>query len=166
MTFDEAIEKVVEQGAIRVYRLSNSLAFVYRLTDSGYQARGLYAVENNWALGKRMVSVKDLASLDGWFDLAVLPWQAEAIELEAAKMNPGYGIAIWQQCHTCKKSKPQLAFLRTTSSVFQRRNWECNECYERRTREIKNYRRINSTREGDYLSKATIASPPPAEGEI
>lgn len=166
MTFDEAIEQAVAQGAIRVYRLSDSLAYVYRRREGGYQARGLYAFEGKWSLGDRLVSARVLSSADGWFELPALPWQAQAIELEAAKQNPGYGLAIMQQCYTCKENKPILAFERPGSKASTLRKWECNQCYERRMREMANYQKAGAFRQGDYLSKATVASPPPAEGEI
>jgi hypothetical protein len=166
MKFDEALEKLIEEGAIRVYPLSRSLAYAYRLRDSVYQARSLHAVEDEWSLGKRLVSAKDLESLDGWFDIPALPWQATAIQSDAAKKNEGYGYAIWQQCHTCKEVKPEKAFERDGQNALIRRNWECNECYERRMREMTIYRNKSTGRSGDYLDRETVASPPPAEGEI
>ena len=166
MKFEQAMEQVVSQGAIRVYRLSDSLAYVYRMLGSSYQARGLYAVEDDWQLGERLVSAKDYASGDGWNEVPALPWQGKAIDLEGAKDNLGYGLAIIQQCHTCKEQKPIMAFERGGIGVAHRRNWECNECYERRVREIASYRKKLSIRQGDFLDKVTIASPPPPQGEI
>lgn len=166
MTFDEAIEQAVAQGAIRAYRLSDSLAYVYRLREGAYQARGLYAADGEWRLGDRLVSARVLTSADGWFELPALPWQAQAIELEAAMQNPGYGLAIMQQCYTCKENKPILAFERSNKSTSTHRQWECNQCNQRRMREMANYRKAGALRQGDDLSTATIASPPPPEGEI
>ena len=166
MKFDEALAKLVEEGAIRVYPISRSLAYAYRLRDSIYQARSLLALEDDWMLGNRLVSAKDLDSPDGWFDIPALPWQAKAIHSEAAKQNEGYGYAIWQQCHTCKEVKPEKAFERAGQDALQRRNWECNQCYERRMREMTMYRSKSTGRLGDYLDKETTASPPPAESEI
>jgi len=166
MTFEQAMEQVVSQGAIRVYRLSNSLAYVYRMKGSSYQARGLYAVEGDWQLGERLVSAKDFASENGWYGVPSLPWQSEAIDLGAAKDNPGYGLAILQQCHTCREQKPILAFERGGIGIARRRNWECNECYERRMSEMASYRKGKSIRQGDFLDKATIASPPPPQSDI
>ena len=166
MTFDEAIEQAVAQGAIRVYRLSDSLAYVYRRSEGGYQARGLHALEGEWSLGDRLVGARALSSADGWFELPALPWEAKAIELEAAKQNPGYGLAIAQQCYTCKEIKPIQAFERPGNGASTLRKWECNQCYQRRMREMANYEKAGALRQGDYLSKATIASPPPPESEI
>ena len=166
MKFEEALEQVVNQGAIRVFRLSDSLAYVYRMQGSSCQARGIYGAEGNWQLGERLVSAKDYDSKDGWYDVPALPWQTKTINLQAAKKNPGYGLAILQQCHTCKEQKPILAFERGGFGVVQRRNWECNKCYKRRIREMASYRKSSSIRQGDFLDKATIASPPPPKSEI
>lgn len=165
MTLEEALQQVVKEGAIREYRLSDNLAFVYRLKGNVYQARGLYVGEDGWRLGERLVSAKQLNSPDGWYDVFGLPWQAKAIEMQAAKQNPGYARAILQQCYTCKQVKPLSEFERAGNGLGPHRDWECNECYERRLRELQAYRR-QAPRKGDYLDKETLASPPPPEGRI
>lgn len=166
MTFDKALEKAVSEGAIRVYHISDSMAFAYRLKDNRYEARGLYATDGDWRLGEHLVSAKDFNSPDGWYVVAGLPWRAKSIELEAAKGNPGYAQAALRTCYTCKQTKPEEEFVRPGGGNHFSRDWECNECYARRMREMAGFRRAGERRGGDYLDKETIASPPPPEGRI
>lgn len=166
MTFEKALEKAVSEGAIRIYRLSENMAFVYRLNGGQYQARGLYRVEDDWRLGDYLVSGKQFNTLDGWYQVAGLPWSAKPIELEAAKQNPGYAQQTMRQCYTCRKTKPQEGFERPYRGSQLNRDWECNECYGRRMREMAGFRKAGEVRSGDYLDKETLASPPPPKGQI
>jgi hypothetical protein len=171
MTYDDAIKQAVKEGAIRAFRLSDNLAFVYRLGEGGYEARGLYGSEDGWRLGERLVSAKDIGTPErglkaGWHPVPGLPAQAKPIELEAAKQNPGYARVVLRQCYTCKESKPEAAFERPEGGGQLARQWECNDCYERRMRELAAYRKRGEARQGDFLDKDTLASPPPAEGRI
>ncbi len=56
MTFEEALRKTVEEGAIRFYRLSDNLAFVYRFRNNSFDAKGLYVIGGDWKLGDRLDS--------------------------------------------------------------------------------------------------------------
>ena len=166
MTFDEAIEQSVSEGAIRQYRVSDNLAYVYRFYDGQYQARGIYATEGQWALGKRLVASVDYSQQSGWHTVVGLPWQAQAIESEPAKLNPGYGFAIFRQCYTCKEEKSINRFSHQGGQINRRREWECNECYERRMREVRAFNRKSPLRSGDAVEKETIASAAPPISQI
>ncbi len=166
MTYDEIVEKSVAQGAIRVYRLSNNLAFVYRFSERGFEARGLYASEGNWILGERLVSTVDYSDRKGWHPIRGMPWQASAINTKKAKLNSGYGIAILRQCYTCKETKSEDQFLHSSSGGLFPRDWECRNCYDRRIRDIEKFQAEESRRSGDSLKNENFASPSPPSGEI
>ena len=117
-------------------------------------------------MGKRLVASKDYSQQSGWHDVAGLPWQAVAIDSELAKVNPGYGFAIFQQCYTCKEVKSIVQFSQHDDAINRKRQWECNECYERRMREIKIFRKKTGLRKGDVIEKETIASAPPPASQI
>jgi hypothetical protein len=166
MTYEEALKQAVAEGAIRVYRLSDNTAYVYRLKDNQYQARGLYVIDGAWQLGQTMVSAKGLGrSEDGWYRVVGLPRRAVPIEMEEAKRNPGYSTVVLRQCYTCKQWKPEAEFDRPGNEDAAYRNWECNECYNRRLREVSQFKRV-SGRKGDSLERETVASPPPPIGKI
>jgi hypothetical protein len=163
MTYDEIIEKVVSEGAIRAYRLSDSTAYAYRLKDNHYEARTLIGIHGDWSAGKTLVSAKNVGrSSDGWYRIPGLPKRALPIESEAAKKNPGYSNVILRQCYTCKKFKPEAEFDRPEND----RNWECNEDYYRRQRELASFQKVGGARKGDTLERETLASPPPPQGKI
>ena len=166
MTFDEVIEHSVSEGAIRQYRVSDHLAFVYRFQDGKYQARGLYANDGDWKLGKRLISSVDYSQQSGWHEVAGLPWQARAIDSESARANPGYAFAIFRQCYTCKEEKSINHFSHNKGVINRKREWECNQCYERRMREIRNFDSNKLLRSGDAVEKETIASAPPPASQI
>lgn len=166
MTYEEALAKVAAEGAIRVFRLSDSTAYAYRLKDNKYQVRTLTAVGGNWELARKVASRGDIEpSQDGWSNVLGMPKQAIPIDLEAAKQNPGYSQVTLQQCYTCKQFKPESEFVRPGRSADPHRNWECNECYQRRQRELAAFHR-SSTRQGDALQKETLVSPPPPQGKV
>ncbi len=165
MTYEKAIEQAAAEGAIRVFRLSDSTAYVYRLKDNQYQVRTLSAVNGDWGLTKTVASRHSLGrSADNWYRVEGLPWRAQPIQAEAAQTNPGYSAIAMQQCYTCKQFKPEGEFVRP-GAADQHRSWECNECYARRQREVVAYEK-GDPRRGDFLDKDTLASPPPAEGKI
>jgi len=167
MPFDEIIEKVVAEGAIRVYRLSDSTAYAYRLKDDHYEARTLIGINGDWSLGKTLVSTKTIGrSQDGWYRIVGLPKRALPIQLEAAKQNPGYSSVILRQCYTCKKYRPEAEFERPGNGGDPHRNWECNECYGRRQRELTAFQKTGGLRKGDSVERETLASPPPPQGKI
>ena len=164
MTYDEALAIVAAEGAIRAYRLSDSTAYVYRLKDGHYEARGLYAVQGNWKPGDTLVSAKGVGrSVDGWYQVTGMARRATPIENETAKKNPGYSSVVMKQCYTCKQFKPESEFVRPGGDVH--RNWECNECYGRRQREVTGFHKA-PRRSGDFLDRQTLASPPPPQGKI
>lgn len=164
MTYDEALAKVAAEGAIRVYRLSDGTAYAYRLKNNKYEARGLYAVNGDWKLGNTLVSAQGVGrSPDGWYYVLGMPRRAVPIENEAAKKNPGYSTVMTRQCYTCKQFKPESEFQR--SGGDSHRNWECNECYGRRQRELVGFHK-GAQRTGDLLDRQTLASPPPPQGKI
>lgn len=167
MSYEQILEKAAAEGAIRAYRLSDNTAFVYRLKDGGYQARGLTAREGAWGFSPQLVSQGGTIhrSQDGWGWVAGLPKRATPIDNEAAKANPGYSQLVLQQCYTCKQFRPAADFERSGADADPRRAWECNECYSRRQRETSAYEQA-SARKGDFLDKDTYASPPPPEGKI
>ena len=167
MTYEAAIEKVVAEGAIRAYRLSDSTAYAYRLKDGHYEARTLVGIDGDWSLGKTLVSTKTVGrSQDGWYRIVGLPKRALPIELEAAKKNPGYSKVILRQCYTCKQYKPEAEFERPGAVSDAHRNWECNECYNRRQRELTSFQKVGGARKGDAIDRQTLASPPPPQGKI
>ncbi|QYK51768.1 MAG: hypothetical protein KF701_04555 [Anaerolineales bacterium] len=162
MTYEEVLEKAVAEGAIRAFRLSDNTAYAYRLKDGKYQARSLVAREGNWALGPVLVSGKAVGrTADGWYEVVGLPHRAQPIGGEAAEHNAGYSDVSLRQCYSCKQFKPQAEFAREGGDAH--RNWECNECYERRTRELA---MLAPSRRGDFLDKDTLVSPPPPQGKI
>ena len=167
MRYEEAIEKAVAEGAIRIYRLSDSTAYAYRLKNNHYEARTLVGINGDWSLGKTLVSTKTIGrSEDGWYRIVGLPKRALPIEQEAAKTNPGYSKVILRQCYTCKQYKPEAEFERPSVDSDQHRNWECNECYSRRQRELASFQKVGGLRKGDAIDRQTLASPPPPQGKI
>jgi hypothetical protein len=166
MKFEKVLDQAVSEGAIRIIQLSENMAFVYRLKDGAYQARGLYRVEEDWRIGDFLVSGKQFNSPDGWYKVGGLPWTAKPIAVDAAQENPGYAQKLTRQCYTCKKTKPEEEFERPYRGSQLNRDWECNECYSRRLRDLANFRKQGETRTGDYLDKDTLASPPPPKGQI
>ncbi len=163
MTYEQALEKLVGEGAIRVFRLSDSTAYVYRFKDNKYEVRTLSAIDGDWKLTDTVVSRTTGRNPDGWYPVLGMTKQAQPIPLEAAKQNPGYSRISLRQCYTCKQFKPEAEFERPGN---QHRNWECNECYARRQRELAAYTKITGLRKGDVLDRETLASPPPPQGKI
>ncbi len=166
MTFEEAMEKCVADGAIRSYCISENLAFVYRIQDAKIQARGIYGIEGKWKLGERLVSSKNYAINKGWHTIRALPWQAKAIESDAAKYNPGYANALFQQCYTCKETKASNLFSHLSAPGKHARDWECDQCFERRMREIDLYKSENTKQDGDNIEKEQFSPLPSAEHQI
>ena len=166
MTYEQALEKLAAEGAIRVFRLSDSTAYVYRLKDNKYEVRTLSAVNGEWQLTKTVVSRTMWRNADGWYAVLGMPRQAQPIPLEAAKQNAGYSQMSLRQCYTCKQFKPEAEFERPGAGGDPHRNWECNECYGRRQREMAAFKKLTGRRKGDFLDRETLASPPPPQGKI
>jgi hypothetical protein len=162
MTYEEALNKVAAEGATRAFRLSDHTAYAYRLKDNKYQARLLTAKDGVWSLGSTLASGKNIGrSADGWYNIVGLPHRAQPIDNEAARKNPGYSTVSLRQCYSCKQFKPEAEFARPGGDSH--RNWECNECYSRRQRELA---LIAPARRGDYLTRETLVSSPPPQGKI
>jgi hypothetical protein len=141
---------------------------VYRLKDGRYQARALSgdAESNEWSLRDYWVTLGFRKSDGGWYEVEGLPWAAKAIDSPEAQDNPGYAQAAMRQCYTCKQVKPEDEFELPWRGEHDTRNWECNACYIQRMRELGRFRKSGAKREGDFLERGTLASPPPPEGEI
>lgn len=162
MTYEEALANVAAEGATRAFRLSDNTAYAYRLKDNKYQARLLRATDGVWILGNTLASGKHIGrSADGWYEVIGLPLRAQPIDNDAARNNPGYSAVSVRQCYSCKQFKPETEF--TRASGDSHRNWECNECYARRQRELS---MLAPARRGDFLDRETLVSPPPPQGRI
>ncbi len=166
MQFEQVLELSIEEGAVRLYRISDNLAYVYRYSQGRYEARGLYAFEGEWELGKRLVSTKDYSDTSGWHPVPYLPKQAKPIENEAALANPGYGFGLFRECYTCKEKKGPEHFSRANHASNDDREYECDKCYQRRQSELKQYQQQGPQRSGDSLSKETLSSPPPPSSQV
>lgn len=165
MTYEEALAKASTEGAIRVFRLSDNMGFVYRLKDNRYEARTLTAVNGDWILGKTLVSQKGVGrTTDSWYPVVGLPKRAQPIDNDAAKANSGYTKVSLHQCYTCKQFKPEAEFVRADGDPG--RAWECNECYTRRQKELATFDKIGAPRKGDFLDRETLVSPPPPQSGI
>jgi hypothetical protein len=164
MTFEKALEQIVKEGAIRLWRVSAGWAIAYRLQDGRWQARGLVRTADKWQAQQRMAG-KSYRSVDGWYPVQ-LPHQAtEPIALEAAEQNPGYFLGLTRQCGTCKLYKPLSEFKRQSAGNVHR-SWECNQCAEERRQALRQYRRHDDQHVGDYVRRPAHTSRPPQEGEI
>jgi hypothetical protein len=162
MTYEEALTKVAAEGATRAFRLSDNTAYAYRMKDNKYQARLLSAKDGVWNLGGTLASGKHIGrSADGWYNVVGLPFRAQPIDNDEAKKNPGYSTVAMRQCYSCKKFKPETDFARAGGDSH--RNWECNECYNRRMTELS---MLAPARRGDFLDRDTLVSPPPPQGRI
>ena len=129
MKFNDALEELVAQGAIRIYRTSGAWAIAYRIKNNKIQARSLHKFgENDWRIGDTLVGHDPYANNNGWFTVPAAHQSAKPIELESAKKNPGYYIGLTQQCQTCKQVKPLSEFERDMTDEMDYRTWECNQC--------------------------------------
>ncbi|KAA3648208.1 MAG: hypothetical protein DWQ07_04220 [Chloroflexi bacterium] len=169
MNYEQLVENLVEDGAIRIYKVSDSFGFAYRWKDGRVQVRNFtLAAEggDNWLLKNRLVGSEVPTTEDGWFPAESIPSYAKPIELEAALDNPGYYAGMTQQCQTCKQQKPLFAFERENGDTRGYRTWECNDCYNERLAEVRQYEENPDQRVGDYVKRPTHASKPPVEGDI
>ncbi len=143
MTFDQALEQVVKEGAIRLWRVSRGWALAYRIHNGKLQARSLNRVgeSDNWKLSNRL-SGTTTHSPDGWHHVLAIHERAQPIELEAAKGNPGYYLGLTRQCGTCRKVKPLSEFERDMTGEQGYRTWECNQCASERAEKLAKRTRI------------------------
>lgn len=166
MTFDDALEQVVREGAIRYWRVSGGWYVAYRIKDGVLQARGMHAIRGTWKLADKLVSSKTYREPDGWYEVDAMHQAAEPISLESARGNPGYFTGMERQCHTCKKYRPISMYSRNMVPEGRYRTWECDKCAGEREQEMEAYQRRDKEHAGDYLQRAGHSSRPPVEGEI
>ena len=166
MNFEEVLEQVAKEGAIRVYKISDRTGFVYRYEGRNVQAKGLVSINGEWQTTDRIVGSRTLYRPDGWHDVEGMPAQVRPIELDAAKKNTGYYEGLVRQCFICKKEKPMLAFEREEGEEARLCTWECNECYEARQKEQEEYEAEGERLVGDYVGKEKHTERPPIKGEL
>ena len=169
MNYEQIVGNLVEDGAIRIYKVSESFGFAYRWKDGRTQVRNFVRSADgpdHWELKHRLVGSDEPTSADGWFPAERIPIYARPIELEAAQENPGYYADLTQPCQTCKQLQPLSAFERENGSTRGYRSWECNDCYNQRLAEVQQYEENPDQRVGDYVKRPTHASKPPVEGDI
>lgn len=166
MSYEQALQQLVNEGAIRLWRVSGGWQIGYRLKDSRIEARGLHKINNKWKLADRLVSSKTYREPDGWYQVNNMHPRAERIPLESAHKNPGYFSGLARQCHTCKKNRPISMFSRKAIGERRFRTWECNKCSQERRQVIKEYHTLGDKRIGDYVRASGDISRPPVEGEI
>lgn len=166
MNYEQALEQLVNEGAIRLWRVSGGWQIVYRVKDGRIEARGLHKISDNWKLAETLVSSKTYRQPDGWYQVYDIHPRAELIPMESAQSNPGYFTGMVRQCHTCKKNRPILMFSREAIRERGYRTWECNICAQERREEIGDYHLVGDQHVGDYLQSGRHTSRPPVEGEI
>jgi hypothetical protein len=166
MNFEEAIEQLVTEGAIRLWRVSGGWQIAYRVKNGRIEARGLHKIRNRWKVADTLVSSKTYHEPDGWYQVYDMHPGAEPIPLKSAQKNPGYLTGLVRQCHTCKKHLPISMFNREAIMERGFRTWECNTCAEERREEINEYHMLGDAHVGDYVQRVRHTSRPPVEGEI
>ena len=166
MKYEKALEQLVKQGAIRLWRVSAGWQIAYRLNEGKLEARGLHLIGNEWKLADGMVGSKIYREAGGWYQVYDMHQRAEPILLKSAEINPGYFRGITRQCHTCKKYRPTSMFNRDMVGERRFRTWECDKCADERSKEIEGYHAHEQEHVGDYVQGGAHASRPPVEGEI
>lgn len=181
MTFEEALQQLVEEGAIRLWRVSGVWYIAYRVKNGQlrpngdhfadvappkYEARNLNKIGDQWKLGETMVGSDAYHQPGGWYPVKTVHHRAKPIEIEAAEANPGYYMGLTRQCSTCKKYKPEKEFERDMEAEGGFRTWECNQCAAERRAAMAKYDREAGRHLGDYLKRPAHTSRPPVEGEI
>lgn len=165
MNYQDILEQVVNQGAVRVWRASGVWSVAYRLGDNGWEARSLHKnAAGDWRLGERMVGFSS-PTKNGWYPTQAIHAQATPVEHSQAKNNPGYYAGLTKSCYTCKQEKPLFAFEREITEEQDYRNWECNRCAQERIAEIQANSGYDGTG-GDYVTRQTHASKPPVEAKL
>lgn len=166
MSYEQALEQLVTEGAIRIWRVSGGWEIAYRVRDGRMEARGLHKINNKWTLAGTLVSSKEYHQPDGWYQVLDMHHRAELIPTESAQKNPGYSTGLRRQCHTCKKNRPILMFSR--KAILERgfRTWECNKCAGERRVELSEYHMLGEQRIGDYVQASGHITRPPIEGKI
>ena len=166
MKYEKALEQVVKEGAIRLWRVSGGWQIAYRLNEGQLEARGLHLLATGWELAARLVSSKTYAGGEGWHEVYAMHQRAAPIISKHAESNPGYFRGLTRQCHTCKKYRPISMFNRDMTAERGFRSWECDKCAQERSQEIEGYQDHVREHVGDYMQRGGYASRPPVEGEI
>lgn len=166
MKFEEAIEQLVDQGAIRMARMSSVWYIAYRMRAGVIEARGLHQASGEWGLADQLPSAKPASEGEGWFHVAAIPSKAEPIDSEAAKSNAGYFIGLIRQCYTCKQDRPLSWFVHSESDEGYYRSWECKQCSGQRSIERRSYLQSEDEHLGDYQKDRNKTSRPPVPSEI
>ena len=167
MNYEQLVETLAEEGAIRIYKLSDSFGYAYRWMAGRVQVRTfVHTGDGQWVLKHRLAGSQKPTTEDGWFPAKSISVYAKPIEHEAAHDNPGYYAGMTQQCQTCKQFKPVAAFERANEDTRGYRTWECNDCYNERLAEVRQYDENPDQRVGDYVKRPMHASKPPVESEI
>jgi hypothetical protein len=166
MTFEDALNELVEQGAVRTRRMSAVWYIAYRWRGGSVEARGLHDISGEWRLGEHMPSAAPSPVGTGWFQVGVMPVNAAPIENETAKNNEGYYLGLTRQCYTCKKERPISWFDQNDGEEGLYRSWECKECSGQRHKE-RNVDILNEDEHiGDYMKERSKTSRPPVPSEI
>lgn len=166
MKFEEALEQVVQEGAIRMWRVSAGWQIAYRITAGKIEARGLHKITDQWDLGQLLVSSKTYREVDGWYAVSSMHQNAEPIIHPGVEGNPGYFFGMRRKCYNCKKYRPVTMFRRDTANERGMRTWECDDCAGKRASESEEYGINGNEHVGDYINKAGHVSRPPVRGEI
>lgn len=167
MNYEQLLEQVVKEGAIRIYNLSGGWSIAYRIKKGEIQGRGIHKVgEGQWALGDHFVGSEEVYNSSGWYPVKAAPLAAKPIMLESAKKNPGYYIGMIRRCESCKLEKSIMAFDRARGAEQSYRSWECNDCASDRISDQVRYRRESGQHVGDYLHRKSQVSRPPIKSEI
>lgn len=165
MEYQNALQQIIEEGAIRLWRVNAGWSIAYRLLDGNIQARGLHKIEGDWQLGARMVSSYTYLQADGWYQVDGMHAQAEPILSKQAEKNEGYFIGIVRQCQTCQKYRPASMFSRDMNPERNMRTWECDICADERSGETSNYRQHEHNHIGDIIQREGHSSRATVEGQ-
>lgn len=166
MSYEQALQQLVNEGAIRLWRVSGGWQIGYRVMDGRIEARGLHKINNKWKLADTLVSSKTYHQPDGWYQVNDMHPRADRIPLEGAQKNPGFFKGLVRQCHTCKKERHISMFAREAIRERGFRTWECNKCAQERRQALNEYQLVGDKRIGDYVHASGQMTRPPVEGEI
>lgn len=167
MNYSEIIEKVANQGAVRVCRMGGGWAIAYRMKNGEVQARSISKNDNEeWELSEQMAGHSHNINRGGWYPVQTVHKNAEPLNIESAKKNQGYFTGNLITCYTCKLEKPPEAFRRNQSVDQQYREWECNSCSQERGETLDEFEKTLNQNLGDSVKHSPHASKPPVPGEI
>jgi hypothetical protein len=163
MTWDETLDAMVRDGAIRLWRASRGWAVVYRLGREGWEGCSLIRRPGGeWMATESLAGGTRRGSR--WQPVAVVHHRAIPVDRRGATRNRGYFLDITRRCETCKRVLPLAQFERQRRDTTAFRSWECNDCSAERVQELGKYR--TGRRIGDYLRRDSHASKPPVKSEL